>query len=225
MTTNAGMSPRVMGRALGVLYLLMMLTGSIPMMVGGVRNAGNDAATAANILTHPLLFQIAFASDLLVVAFYLPVTVLFYELLKPVNRVVSLTAAFFGLVGCAVQAFAALFRIVPLILLRDLHSPDALAYAVLKMYVPAYGIALVFFAFAMVLIGGLVFKSTFLPRVLGVLAMIAGLSWLTFIWPPLAPILFPRIVVPLGIGEFILALWLLIRGVDVERWKARARAA
>ena len=211
-----------MGRAVGILYLLMMLAGSIPMIVGHVHDSGDAGGTAANILAHPALLQIAFASDLLVVAVYLPVTAFLYELFKPVNRVLSLVALEFGVVACAVQAFAALFRLVPLILLRDVHSSEALAYAILKMYAPAYRIALVFFAFAMVFIGGLAFQSRFLPRIVGVLAVIAGLSWLTFLWPPLAPLLFPRVVVPLGAGEFILALWLLIRGVDVERWHARA---
>ena len=218
------MSPRSMGRAVGILYLLMMLAGSIPIMAGRVHDTGVATTTAADILAHPFLFQIAFASDLLVVACYLPVTALFYALFKPVNHLVSLTAMLFGVVGCAVQAFAALFRLVPLILLSEVHSSEAVAYAVLKMYAPAYRIALVFFAFAMILIGGLVFKSTFLPRVLGVLVVLAGTSWLTFLWPPLAPILFPRVLLVFGVGEIVLALWLLTAGVEEERWLARAGA-
>src|SRR5437762_477936 len=135
----------------------------------------------------------AIAADLLVVVCYLPVPVLFYKLFKPVNDTLSLTAAFFGLTGCAVQGFACLFRIAPLIVLTSGQSStainqqqvQALAYLLLKLYTPAYSISLVFFAFAFVLIGCLVFKSTFLPRFLGVLAVISGVGWLAFLWPPL----------------------------------------
>ena len=180
-------------------------------LIGAMQMRFGRGAQAAQI-------QLAFAADLLVVACYLPIPALFYQLLKPVNSAVSLIAAFFGVVGCAVQAFAAVFRIAPLTLKGD--QAEAFASMIRTLYTPAYRIALVFFAFAFVLIGYLVFRSTFLPRFLGVLAMIAGAAWLTFLWPPLADLLWPRVILPLGIGEAVLALWLLIKGVNAERWHA-----
>jgi len=94
----------------------------------------------------------------------------------------------------------------------------------LNLYSQAYGIAIVFFAFFGLLTGYLVFKSTFLPRILGGLMMLAGLSWLTFLWPPFAAKYFPYILAS-AFGEGLLYLWLLVKGVDAERWKAQADAA
>ena len=227
------MSPRFWARAVGGLYLLMAAIGSIPLLVGRVRMSNDAAATAAAILTHPSRMHTAFAADLLVVVCYLPVTVLFYKLFKPVNDTLSLTAAFFGLTGCAVQGFACLFRIAPLTVLTTGQSSSAinqqqvqtLAYLLLKLYTPAYNISLVFFAVAMVLIGCLIFKSTFMPRLIGVLAVISGVGWLAFLWPPLANVLWPRVILPLDVGEMALVLWLLIAGVNVDRWHEQAGTA
>ncbi|MGZ7041715.1 MAG: DUF4386 family protein, partial [Thermoanaerobaculia bacterium] len=74
----------------------------------------------------------------------------------------------------------------------------------------------------MVLIGCLVFKSTFMPRLIGVLAVISGVGWLAFLWPPLASALWPRVILPLDVGELALVLWLLIAGVNVARWHEQA---
>jgi len=233
MTTTADPSPRIWGRAVGVLYLLMIVAGALPFLAGSVGVTNDAATTAAAILAHPSRVYAAFAGSLLVVVFYLPVPVLFYKLLKPVNDTLSLIAAFFGLVGCAVQAFACLFRIAPLtILTTGQSSPamnqeqvQALAYLILKLYTPTYSISLVFFAFAFAVIGYLVFRSTFLPRFLGVLAMIAGFGWMPFLWPPLAELLWPRVILPLDLGELALVLWLLFAGVKLERWHEQANAA
>jgi hypothetical protein len=232
MTTAADVSLRFKARAVGLLYLLMILIGAIQMNVGRVSLSSNAADAAAGTLAHAFQIQFAFAADLLIVACYLPIPALLYQLLKPVNSAVSLTAAFFGLMGCAIQAFSSIFRIAPLVLLTGVEPAsgikrdqvEALAYLMRKLYTPAYRMGLVFFALAFILIGYLVFRSTFIPRVLGVLAMIAGFGWLTFLWPPLATLLWPRVILTLGIGEAALALWLLIKGVNVERWHERARA-
>jgi hypothetical protein len=71
------------------------------------------------------------------------------------------------------------------------------------------------------LIGYLVFKSTYLPRFLGVLMAIGGLGWLTFAWAPLATSLSPFNLVPGIVGEGALTLWLLVMGVNVQRWNER----
>ncbi|HMG72660.1 MAG TPA: DUF4386 domain-containing protein [Pyrinomonadaceae bacterium] len=84
---------------------------------------------------------------------------------------------------------------------------------------------LVFFGFYCLLIGYLIFRSTFLPRILGVLMVFAGLGWLTFLSPPLADSLSPYIFIPGLLGEGALTLWLLIMGVNVQRWKEQASAA
>lgn len=219
----------------GFFYLLMLPIGAYHQFVGSrsLRVSSGAAATAANILAHRFLFQSALVVDLLVVACYLAVTALFYELFKPVNRTVSLVAALFSLVGCTIQAFASLFHIAPLVLLTHAQSLSAInheqvaaqAHLLLGLYSPTYCIGLVFFAFYLALIGGLIFKSTFMPRLLGGLVVLQGLGWLTFLWPPLAKDLFPFLLVLAGMGELFLMLWLLIKGVDTTRWHESARAA
>ncbi len=85
-----------------------------------------------------------------------------------------------------------------------------------------YGIALVFFGFHCLLVGYLIFRSIFLPRILGVLMAFAGLGWLTFLWPPLAAYLNSYILLPGLIGEGLLTLWLLVVGVNDQRWEEQA---
>jgi hypothetical protein len=101
---------------------------------------------------------------------------------------------------------------------------QAIAYMFLKLYSQTYGIASVFFGLYGVVTGYLTFRSTFLPRVLGVLLMIAGLSWLTFLSPQFATRYF-YFLLPCAVGEGLLALWLLVKGVDDEKWKQQASAA
>lgn len=192
---------------------------------------GDAAATAANILAHEPLFRLAFAGDLLTVAIYIVFTALLYDLMKPVNRSVSLLAAFFSLAGCVIQAFACLFELAPLVVLGDpslgvfkAEQLQSLALLFLKLYSHAYGIGLVFFAFYILVVGYLVFKSTFLPRVLGVLLAASGLAWLTFLWPPFATKYF-RYLLVMDLGEALLFLWLLIMGVNAKRWWEQADAA
>src|SRR5260370_3342316 len=97
----------------------MLPTGGLAMFVRGrLVIKGDAAATAANILAHEPLFRLAFAGDLLVVAIYIVCTALIYHLPEPGNNLVSLLAAFFSLIGCPLLAFACLFQLAPLPLLR-----------------------------------------------------------------------------------------------------------
>jgi hypothetical protein len=102
---------------------------------------------------------------------------------------------------------------------------QALAFLSCKLGGSAYNIGLVFFGFYCLLIGYLIFGSAFLPRILGALMGFAGLSWLTFPAPPLAKYLSPYISTPGVLGEGSLTLWLLVMGVNVQRWKEQASVA
>jgi hypothetical protein len=232
----AEVSPRFKARMAGVFQLLEALTATFGQVI--VRDrlvvAGNAAATAANILGHERLFWLGFASSLIGVAFHIAWALLMYELLKPVNRTLSLLAAFFILVGCAMQALTSFLYLSPLLILQGASSASAftpeqiqaLALLFLKLNQYAFNIDLVFFGLWCVLTGYLIFRSTFLPRILGVLLAISGLGYVTFLYPPLAyHLFFPYITVASALGEIPLELWLIVMGVNAQRWKEQAIAA
>src|SRR5271157_3923374 len=137
MERIAEASPRPRARIAGVFYLLTFVGAGISSVAGG-----GIAATANGILALPSLFRLGLAADLVVVACYIAVTALFYDLFKPVNRSLSLLAAFFSLVGCAILAFASLFRVAPLVVLGGgqylsvfkVEQLRALAFLFLELY-------------------------------------------------------------------------------------------
>jgi len=170
-------SPRTKARITGLFYLLTILTGLFAQgFVSGKLVVGGDAAaTATNILTHRGLFQLGFAVYLIEMACQIAVTALFYDLLKPAGRSVSLLAAFLGLAGCVIKTFSRVFFIAPLFVLGGAHylstfsteQLQALALLLLKVNDHGTGMALVFFGFYAPLTGYLIIRSTFLPRFLG----------------------------------------------------------
>ncbi len=225
-------SPQIYARIAGLLYLIVIAAGIIAEMLisGKIVVDGDAAATAANILTHKNLFQLGFTVYLIEMASQVAQTTLFYILLKPVSRSVSLLALFFGLVGCVIKTLSRLFYIAPLLVLGNIpylsvfnvEQLQALALLLLNVNNQAAGMALAFFGFSTFLNGYLVFRSNFLPRFLGVLSVIGGLGWLTFLYPPLGLWLYPFIILIALIGSISQILWLLIKGVNVEQWKQRA---
>jgi len=236
MEQIAEASPRFKARIAGAFQLLEALTATFGQVIVLDRLvvAGNAMATAANILGHERLFWLGFASSLIGVAFHIAWALLMYELLKPVNRTLSSLAVFFILVGCAIQALTSLLYLAPLLILQSGNSlsaftPEqlqALALMFLKLNAYAFNIDLVFFGLWCVLTGYLIFRSTFLPRVLGVLLAISGLGFVTYLYPPLAyHLFFPYIAVASALGEIPLELWLIVMGVNVERWKEQASTA
>ena len=237
MERIATVSPRTRARITGIVYLLFFLTAVLGALVApGISGpgavSGNVATTVNTILAHQPSFWLGFALGLISTACYVALTGLFYQLFKPVSRNLALIAAFFSLVGCAITAFASLFQLAPLVILGG--SPylnvftakqvQALALLFLNLNVQANSIALVFFGLFMVLIGYLIFRSTFLPRILGALFAFAGLGWLTFLSPPLANHV-STYIETLGIlAEASLMLWLLVIGVNSQRWTEQASA-
>jgi hypothetical protein len=228
-------SPRFEARITGALYLLTMLTGIFAQgfVSGSLVVDGDAAATATNILRHKTLFQLGFAVYLIEMACQIAMTALFYDLLKPAGRRVSLLAAFLGFAGCIIKTFSRLFFIAPLFILGGAHyltvfsaeQLQALALLFLKVNDHGAAIALVFFGFYALLTGYLIIRSTFLPRILGVLSVVGGLGWLTFLYQPLGYQLFPYIAVFALLGAVSLILWLLVFGVNEQRWKEQANAA
>ena len=172
-------------------------------------------------------------SMLIAVVCSVVLTALFYELFQPVNRTLSLTAAFLHLVGLAILGFASLLQLAPLVVLEGGHyltvfTPEqvqALAYLFLQLTTQVGNAFLAFFGLYCILIGYLIFRSTFLPRIIGVFMALAGLGYMTFLSPPLVAYLSPYNLAPAAVGEGSLMLWLLVVGVNARLWKEQASKA
>ena len=228
-------SPQVMARMAGLFYLFTILGGVFAQSFVSDKLVafGDASATATNILSHERLFQWGFAVYLIEMTCQITSTALIYLLLKPVSRTISLLAAFISLAGCTIKALSRLFYIAPLFVLGGGHQlaafqPDqlqALALVLLKVNDLGAGIALAFFGFNALLKGYLILKSTFLPRFLGVLTILTGLGLLTFLSPTLGHRMFSYIV-PIGlVGTVAMILWLLVFGVNEQRWRDQAAAS
>jgi hypothetical protein len=230
-------SPRRKARIAGALYLVVIVLGLYAELFvrGPIIVAGEAAATARNILAHQGLWRLSVAFDLAAGGAYAAVTVLLYELLAPVNRTLSRIAAVFSLLGIAVGAVSALFQMAALYLIAGppylaAFTPAqlaALARLFVRLHGEAGGIGIIFFGVYCLAIGWLIFRSTFMPRIIGVLMALAGAAYLIdSVAGILAPNLdlFAWILAPSFIGEASLTLWLLVVGVDTARWRERAGA-
>jgi hypothetical protein len=235
----AGASPRQLARTAGALYLINILAGAFAIgLVPVILIVPDVATTAHNIQAHELLYRLGLVAHVVVTVTNIPMAVIFYDLLKVVNRRLALLDVFFTLVATAVEAAGLLSQFTPLVLLGSSHYTNALPAAQLHAlaYLPGdlsaidYSIYIVFYGFDFICVAYLVLRSTFLPRAIGVLLAIDALAYLadgfaSMIAPGFAAHLVPWIGLPTIIGEGSLCLWLLVAGVNVERWNEQASAA
>jgi len=236
-------SPRTVARAIALLFLMTIIGGVFAQgfVADRLINFRDAAATADNILAHRGLFQIGFTVYLIEMASNVATAALWYVLLRPVSRPVALTAVFIDLTGCIVKTCARVLYIAPLWVMGTASTSGSLVNQALHGFTPEQlqSIALVllrandtgaatamaFFGFSGVLQGYLIFRSTFLPRWLGVLAMICGFCWLLFLYPPLGRSAFGITAIIGLLSSVLTILWLLVKGVDVAKWNASASAA
>ena len=231
--TSTEPSPLFGARMAGALWLIVILAG-IAAVVGGASldSSGAPGTLAANALTSASKIRLAFVINFFGKICYIGVTVLLYELLKPVNKSVALFGAFCGLAGLmsgagSVNSFAALSMLEES---RRVAEPVASQLqATVKMFLradaPGFGVEMVFFGCQIVSVGYLIVRSHFIPRAIGVLLLLAGSSYLiasftSFLSPALGARVLPLIVPIALLGEGALALWLLVRGVNVEQWRS-----
>jgi len=169
-------SPRLKARVAGSFYVLAVAT----------------AAFAEGFVRGRLLY----AAGLIPVVAFVVVTLLLYQIFKPVNRSLALLGALFNLVG--------------------------LTFEGLEWHLWGVNIALIFHGLYCLVVGFLVFRSAFLPRTLGVLMAVGGLAWLTDLSIPLTDHLSPYNVICGFTGEGLLMLWLLVVGLNGQQWNAQA---
>jgi hypothetical protein len=223
-------------RVAGILFLLSMVAGFFGELYvpSHVIVAGDAAATAKNIVGSNLLFRAGFAAYLVEAVCDISLSLVMYEILKPVRKDLALLAAFFGLVSTAVFAVSELFYFGSSLLVRGAgylktFSPDqlnSLGLLSLRMYVLGGGIFMVFYGIATLLRGYLIYRSGFLPRALGALLALAGVG---FIVSNFVQVLMPAyasdlLLLPMFVAGVSMTGWFLIKGVDVPKWEAKARA-
>jgi hypothetical protein len=231
---------RLQARIAGFLYLIVIVGGIFAEVFvrGRLVVHGDAAATAHNIVTHELLYRWGFAVEVFYCAFCnIPILLIFYNLFKVVNKNLALLMVFFDLVTTATESISMLAHYAPLVFLGGGHylsaftleQLQAAAYISLQLFEHGFAISLVFFGFDCIVTAYLILRSIFLPRILGVLLAIEGLGYLInsftgFLAPALQARIFPYFMVT-GIGEVALCLWLLVMGVNVQRWQEQASAA
>jgi hypothetical protein len=236
MSTAVGTtSPQTYARAGGLLYVFITVGALFAeaFVRGRLVVRGDAAATAANILGSETLFRVGLASEVLVLVADVTVALILYALLEPVNRHLALLAAFLRLTYASVNGAFRLLHLGGAVVLsgdeflksfapEQLHTLSLLS---MRLQGLGYGISLIFFGFHCAVLGYLVYRSGYLPRVIGILLMIAGAAYLVnsfgfIVAPAFARTLYPWILLPAAPAEWGLALWLLIKGVDLRRWRA-----
>jgi len=234
-------SPQTYARIGGLAYLIIIVAGAMGEIFirSKIIIPGDAVATTKNISASPLLWRIGVFGDLVMHVFDLVLGLVYYTLLKRVNKSLALLSLLFGLIQTAVLVANKMNLMIPLFLLDDgnyLKAFDqqqlqALSYLSVKTHEYGFGFGLIFFGFECLIDGYLIFRSEFLPRTLGVMIFIAGICYLTnsfllIFSPKLGDLLFPVILAPLAfIGEFSMCLWLLIKGVNIKKWNERIMAA
>lgn len=235
MTTNEKTnSIQITARIAAILTLLIVVLAPFSMLyIPTTLIVPSDAATTANnIMASQGLFRAGMVSDSIVFLIEIVLTVLLYVLVKPVNKTLSLTAAFSRLAMTVIQGINLLNHFIVLLLLSGagyltVFAPDQLQALVLLFLNAHESIVLIwglFFGLHLLVFGYLVYKSGYLPKFLGVLLLIVALCYLI---QDFGNILFPQYkalftsIGSLAFLEIAFPLWLLIKGVNVKQWEKR----
>lgn len=234
--TTIETSPQLYARTGGLLYLLIIVFGGFAegFVMNNLIVAGDAAATAHNIMASPGLWSLGVAGNLLVPVFAVAQAWIFYLLLRPVNKQLVLLSVFLVLVSLSIESVSKLFLLAVMPVLASANHPgtfdplqaQSLAHLSLVLHDIAFNIALIFFGFSCLVDGYLIYKSGYLPKLVGLLMQLAGLCYLiacfaALLAPTFANVITPAILIPPLIGESTFCLWLLIKGVNVVRWKER----
>ena len=202
MTLPSRWSLLRLSRTAGILDLVNIL--------GGAFGIGYVSATAPTVGVNELLFRAGVLAHVIVTLTNVPIAMIFYELFKVASHRGAMLIAFFTLVATAIEGASLL---------------DQVAHPVVE----AYDVYTLFFAFYALVIGYLIYSSRLMPRAIGALMVVDGISYLVYgvsdiLAPGFASHLVPWAQLPILAGEGSLCVWLLLRGVSVERWTALRQA-
>lgn len=224
----------------GILYLIIFVVAPFPFLIGraGMVVPGDAATTVGNIMSGELLFRLGMVAESVVFLVEIVLAALLYTLLRPVSKPLSLAAAFSRVGEAVVQAVNLLTSVLVLLLIGgagylavfesdQLHALSMLFLDANAFVVLVWGL---FFGFHLLLLGYLVYRSEFWPRILGILLLLAGVGYLAqsfghFLLPQFDQILSVVVIVLAVPGELAFTIWLLAKGVNVEKWERRASAA
>jgi len=224
-----------LARIAGLLYLVIIASGMFAQFF--VRQSlivpGDAAATAANVMASEMLFRAGIAADLIMIMADIALALVFYLLFRPVSHGISLLAAFFRLIQAAVLGANLLYLVFALQMFSGAGALtavgtdqlQALGLAFLNAHATGYALALAFFGISLLLLGYLVFKSGYVPRIFGILLVAAAIGYL---FDTFARVLLPTyseyqaifdtiVVTPAFIAELALTVWLLFKGVNVPQ--------
>jgi hypothetical protein len=230
-------SVKRLARIAGALYLIIFVAAPFPFLIGrgAVVVPGDTITTAQNLLSNQVVVRIGMVAETIVFLVEVLLAAIFYALLRPVSRHLSLASAFARLGESAVQAVNLLTTMLALMIVGGAGSVGALslaqheALALLFLDANGFGILIwgFFFGLHLLLLGYLVFRSTFWPKVLGILLIVAGFGYLAqgyfHILAPRFDQVLSTVVLVLAVpGELVFTVWLLWKGVNVDRWKERA---
>src|SRR5215210_5821837 len=241
MTNRAAeTSPLLYARITGLLLLIIVVLGpfSLIYVPSTLIVPGDPTATADNIRASEWLFRLGIISNSLIFLLEVVVTALLYVLLRPVSRTLSLVAAFARLAMTVIQGINLLPYFIVLLLLSGasyltVFEPGQL-YALVLLFLNAnlsvVYIWQLFFGLHLFVLGYLIFRSGYFPRILGILVVLGSLGYLldsfgNILLPNYEAIFGLVVAVTAIIGELPFFLWLLIRGVNVQKWHERASAS
>lgn len=234
-TRTVETSPLALARVAGLIYLMgLPAPFGLIYVPSRLTVAGDAAATAANIMASETLFRLGIVSNLYVGVVNLLLVLVLYRLLKPAGRNMAALMVMFVVTGVAIGMLSEITQFAVLRLLSGADyltvfttdQLEAQSLLFLQMHAQGINIAQIFWGLWLFPLGYLVFRSGFLPRILGILLIIGGIGYLAqSLIAFLSPGLKLNLALITGWGELLLLLWLLIKGVNVEQWGKRAAEA
>ncbi len=215
-------------RIAGFLYILIVIFGLIAQIFvrDNLVDYDNAAITAKNILNSEFWYRFGFVSELLMLVCDIGVTTILYILLKDTSKNLSILSTLFRVASIIILSVTALTHYAALSFLKGssyldvFNSSQLNAFALLsiRLHGTGYNISLLFFGFHLIILGFLIYQSSLFKKFLGILLLIGGICYIanSFIWflfPDLVKLIYPAIIIPCAIGEWIFCFWLLIKGV------------